>query len=219
MPVTSVCFPPTGHDALLLEGELWLPDGAQVTAGVVVAHPNPDMGGSMHNNVVAAICQGLHEANLASLRFNFRGVGGSTGRRTNGADEPKDLLGALAFLAAQPGITRVGLAGYSFGGRVALAAVREAPDIAALLCVAPPLRDGLPTRDPFACPMLVVVGDRDRLVEGDAEAYAGRLPDPSCLRIVPGADHFWLGFEPVLIEIARDFFGRALPSPDAAAAQ
>src|SRR5438094_7859543 len=119
MAQERIRFPAAGDQAPVLEGELWLPAGERGTAGVVVAHPHPLRGGSMDNNVVWAVCQGLAAAGIASLRFNFRGVDRSEGAYAEGVDEVDDILGALAFLAAQPQIDadRVGLAGYSFGAR------------------------------------------------------------------------------------------------------
>src|SRR5436190_15085176 len=140
---TEVHFPAAGPDAPILEGELWVPVATSPMAGVVVAHPHPLRGGSMDSNVVVALCQGLQAAGIASLRFNFRGVDGSEGEHGNGADEVHDVLGALSFLAEQPQIDagRMGLAAYSFGARVSLTVAPKAPQVRALLLVAPPLRE------------------------------------------------------------------------------
>jgi len=171
----------------------------------------------MDNNVVMALGQGLQQAGIAWLRFNFRGVGRSEGEHGGGAEEPSDILGALAFLAAQPGIDvdRVGLAGYSFGARVSLATVGrtpagEGPSVRALLCVAPPLQEPLPAEGRPTCPFVVLVGDRDGVLSQGAERYSSFLPDPQSLRVVPGTDHFWRGFEPILVDAARDFFSETL---------
>ncbi len=213
-----VRFPADGVDPPLLQGELWAPDGAGPVAGVVVAHPHPLRGGSMDNNVVMALCEGLRRAGIAALRFNFRGVGLSEGRHGGGDDETLDVLGVLAFLAAQPriGPDRIGLAGYSFGARVSLAAAATAAtaataaQIRALLCVAPPLREPLPPNQRPDCPFLVLVGDQDAVAADGVERYASYLPDPERLQVVRGTDHFWLGFEPVLVDAAQRFFADAL---------
>jgi len=207
-----VRFTAAGVDPPLLQGELWTPDGAGPVAGVVVAHPHPLRGGSMDNNVVMALCQGLQRAGIAALRFNFRGVGLSEGRHGSGDDETLDVLGALAFLADQPriGPDRIGLAGYSFGARVSLTAAAKAPRVRALLCVAPPLREPLPPNQRPDCPFLALVGDQDAVAADGAERYASYLPDPERLQVVRGTDHFWLGFEPVLVDAAERFFADAL---------
>jgi len=208
-----VRFPSTGVGPQQLEGELWMPDANAPSACVVVAHPHPQRGGSMDNNVVLALCDGLAAAGIASLRFNFRGVGQSQGTYGRGIDEVSDVLGALRFISEQQGISsgRVGLAGYSFGARVSLAAAVETPLVHALLCVAPPLSEPLPADKTPSCPFLVLVGDHDHVAAAGLDAYASCLPDRNCLHVVPGPDHFWLGFEPVLADAAKRFFTEALP--------
>lgn len=208
----GVRFLAEGVDPPVLEGELWLPDAQGAVAGVVVAHPHPLRGGSMDSNVVVAICQGLQAAGIAWLRFNFRGVDGSEGEHGGGTDEVFDVLGALAFLGEQPQIDagRVGLAGYSFGARVSLTVAPRAPQARALLLVAPPLREPIPPADAPTCPLRVLVGDRDGNISDGVERYAACLPNPLSVQVVPGTDHFWWGFEPVLVDAAREFFSAQL---------
>ena len=209
--VQRLRFPALGDAAPTLEGELRVPDGAGPVPGVVVAHPHPLRGGSMSSNVVVAICDGLEAAGIASLRFNFRGVGGSEGAYGEGIAERDDVRGALAFLAAHPAIDgeRIGLAGYSFGAGVSLAVVADARVVKALLCVAPRLTEPIPA-ERIPCPYLVLVGDQDGNLADGAEAYAARLPDPTRLRVTAGTDHFWWGFERVLADTARQFFTESL---------
>jgi uncharacterized protein len=217
MTQERVRFQADGADGPSLEGELWLPDGDGAVGGVVVCHPHPLRGGSMDSNVVYALCQGLNAAGLASLRFNFRGVGRSEGRYGEGVEEVADALGALNFLAEQPGIDpeRIGLAGYSFGARVSLSTVPRAPRIRGLLCVAPPLREPLLPESRPSCPFVVFVGDRDGNVAEGIDRYASYLPDPGQLRVVEGTDHFWRGYESILVDAAHEFFTQALRAPGA----
>jgi alpha/beta superfamily hydrolase len=103
---TPVTFP---SGVLQIEGLLWLPEerpAGETTAlpagpyaGVVVCHPHPLRGGDMHNTVVAALAHGLQRAGLATLRFNFRGVGGSQGSYDDGRGEQDDARAALRCLA------------------------------------------------------------------------------------------------------------------------
>jgi alpha/beta superfamily hydrolase len=217
MTVQRVRFPATGEQPPSLEGELWLPEGAGPFAGVVVAHPHPQRGGNMNNNVVMALGAGLQSAGIAWLRFNFRGVGGSEGRYGEGIAEADDVRGALAYLAAQPEVApdRVGLAGYSFGARVSLAVAPRAPEVHALLCVAPPLREPLAAESHPGCPYLVLIGDRDGNAAEGVDRYALYLPDPERLRVVAGTDHFWWGYESHLTDAAATFFAETLATPTA----
>jgi alpha/beta superfamily hydrolase len=101
-------------DGLTLEGLLHLPP-VTPCPGVVVAHPHPQYGGDMHNNVVHALCRAVNSVGAAALRFNFRGVGASEGSFDNGVGEQRDVAGALEYLRALPEITaRIALVGYSF---------------------------------------------------------------------------------------------------------
>jgi alpha/beta superfamily hydrolase len=168
--------------------------------------------------VVVAICEGLQAAGIASLRFNFRGVGASEGTHGAGVAEASDVLGALELLAADRRIAadRIGLAGYSFGARVSLGMAAQTPLLKALMCVAPPLREPLSEEARPTCPFLVIIGDRDgNLADGGVERYASYLPAPGELRVVAGTDHFWWGYESILVETACDFFSQNLVSSSA----
>ncbi len=80
-----------------LEGVLH--EGAAL-GGAVICHPHPLYGGSMWNGVVEAMEEGFSKAGFTTLRFNFRGVGASTGHYDGGAGETEDLVAACQFLKA-----------------------------------------------------------------------------------------------------------------------
>src|SRR5579875_1176116 len=86
---------------------------------LVVCHPHPLYGGSMDNNVVDALCDAALQEGLAALRFNFRGVGRSTGSYDNGEGEQEDVLAAVQAAGDRLSGAAIGLAGYSFGASVA----------------------------------------------------------------------------------------------------
>ncbi len=199
---------------VFLEGVLSLPDGAGPFAGGVVCHPHPQMGGTMHNNVVDGLCMGLAGAGIATLRFNFRGVGKSTGTHTGEPGEIEDARGALTFLASQPGIDpeRLGMAGYSFGARITLRLAeseRRTKGIAAVSGIA---------REPAALAVypgakFFICGDRDHYINaGDLTALVDLLPEPKELRIVPNLDHFWAGAESLVGEAVASFFAKTFAS-------
>src|SRR5271155_4919422 len=100
---------------LTLEGLLANP-GANARAAVV-CHPHPLYGGSMYNNVVDAVLEALWALNFATLRFNFRGVGGSEGEHAGGQGEVSDAIAAMNLILSREGVARDGavMAGYSFG--------------------------------------------------------------------------------------------------------
>lgn len=84
----------------------------------VVCHPHPLGGGTMHNKVVYRAAAGLLDAGLVTLRFNFRGVGNSTGAHDDGNGEKDDVRDALRYLSENYPNLPVTLCGFSFGSRV-----------------------------------------------------------------------------------------------------
>jgi alpha/beta superfamily hydrolase len=107
-------FIPTSHGKL--EAILKEPAGKR-TGVALVCHPHPLGAGTMHNKVVFRAAAGLLDAGLAALRFNFRGVGASTGTHDEGRGEQDDVRTALDFLAEKYPGEPITLAGFSFGSR------------------------------------------------------------------------------------------------------
>ncbi len=188
---------------LNLEGLIANPGGGAPAA--VVCHPHPMYGGSMFNNVVDAILAALWQLGYATLRFNFRGVGGSDGEYDGGPGEVDDAVAAMAFLLAQPGVRKSGavMAGYSFGAMVAVSAGYERAEIARIVAVAIPLAMAdarIP--DGASKPVLLVSGDSDSYspVAG-LRALKAKIGDSARLEIVAGTDHFFGGREAELSRV------------------
>jgi hypothetical protein len=164
---------------------------AEGPRGAVVCHPHSLMGGDMQNPVVETVVEALFRAGYTTLRFNFRGVGGSGGAFDEGRGEQEDVLAAVAFLEAQE-IREILPAGYSFGAWVMAGALPRRA-LAPALFVAPPF-----AMFPFNLPSLrdrvglIVCGDEDPYCPVDgAQAMAAEL---SCvLQILPETDHFFGG--------------------------
>src|ERR1700737_4471020 len=129
--------------------------------GLVLCHPHPLSGGDMDNPVVIRAAEVVQAAGYATLRFNFRGVGASTGSHDKGEGEREDVRAAEAALAGHvPPGRPVGVIGYSFGAWTAARAMR--PGDAPLGLIAPPLGMfdfQLPTSPGGR--ILVVAGTRD----------------------------------------------------------
>ncbi len=106
---------PASHGSL--EAILKEPKG-DVKGVALVCHPHPLGGGTMHNKVVYRAAAGLNDAGLIALRFNFRGVGASTGAHDDGDGERRDVMDALDFLTKNYPNQEITLAGFSFGSRV-----------------------------------------------------------------------------------------------------
>jgi uncharacterized protein len=192
----AVTIPVEG--GLELEAEARLRPGA---AGVVVCHPHPAFGGRMDTPLVIALDDALAEAGLSTVRFNFRGVGASTGRGTGGREEPADVRAAAAWLRAS-GAPRVALAGYSFGALMAMLAIAAGEP--AYACAAVGFPSTILGDDPeraataeraFASgtPWLFVSGDQDPFSELDRlRGWAAAHPSVR-VDVLPGVGHFFAG--------------------------
>jgi len=175
-----------------LEARLTVPPGASL--GVVISHPHPLYGGDMDSPVVARMVEACAGRGLATLRFNFRGVGASTGRHDEGRGEQADVRASLDHLRQSlGGEARVALAGYSFGAAIAAAVAATAP-VAGLALVAPPLRVAeVPLPANVTGPLLVVAGAEDQYCPASAlETMRAGLPAATVI-VIEGADHFFFG--------------------------
>ncbi len=198
-------------DGLKLEGLLHLPETTPAP-GVVVAHPHPQYGGDMHNNVVLTACEAANAVGAAALRFNYRGVGFSEGAYDNGDGEKRDIGAAIEFLRSQPEVDegRVALAGYSFGAMVAVRYAHERSDLAAVVSVSNPTQRGPKVEVHLVAPTLFITGDRDQYCDGALlEEYREQLGDDVTVEILPGVDHFWVGSTDRLKELITPFLHEA----------
>ena len=163
----------------------------------------------MGNPVVEIICEALSACGISTLRFNFRGVGKSTGRYDEGRGERDDVLAAVSFLEEQ-GSREIVLAGYSFGAWVT-AGVLSRRNLLPAIFVSPPI--GLL---PFEFQALrgrvglIICGDQDQFCPVDRiRIVAAELS--CCLDIIPGADHFFLSREQDLAACITAFAMRFRP--------
>jgi alpha/beta superfamily hydrolase len=168
---------------------------ASATRAIVICHPHPQYGGSMHDAVVDTVDTVARRHAFATLRFNFRGVGASSGRFDNGIGEVDDLLTALAWLRDRTQPFPVWLAGYSFGSNVVWRALERAGSVEGVLLVAPPvaLMD-FAARPASNAKLTLIAGDEDDYVDADALSQWARDAAPAAnVETVRGADHFFSG--------------------------
>jgi alpha/beta superfamily hydrolase len=187
---------------LVLEGIFTPSERTSVAPGLIICHPHPLHGGDMQNNVVRALAEAFGAFDHAVLRFNFRGVGKSTGTYGEGIGEQEDARAAVTWIAAQPGVNidRLWLVGYSFGARVTLAVAASDPRVHGFIAVAPPiLRGELPRLTSFRGPKLFLTGEADPYAPPEfLVPWVEGLPEPKRLIILRGADHFFWGDEHTL---------------------
>jgi alpha/beta superfamily hydrolase len=219
--VESVRFPAGRYR---LEGELAYPDSETPLAAAVLAGPHPLLGGNMQNNVVRALGDGLAQHGVVTLRFNYRGVGGSEGPPTNTVERlawfwatyrapdedahQTDLIGAVAHLRSIVGPELpVALVGYSFGCSLLSGAVPAAGVNAPLILIAPTV--GTHNYDPFAAienPKLVIAPEGDFAADAKRLTHwFERLQEPKEL-VCPRLDsHFFRGHEAWLLATVGTF--------------
>lgn len=127
---------PASHGRL----EAILKEPAGERRGVaLVCHPHPLGGGTMHNKVVFRAAAGLVDAGLATLRFNFRGVGDSTGTHDEIKGGREDVRDALDYLTSEFPGEDLTLAGFSFGSRTALEVGWNDERVARLISIGTPV--------------------------------------------------------------------------------
>ena len=169
-------------------------DGTDPARFGVVCHPHPLYGGTLDNKVVYTLARAFVELGAPTIRFNFRGVGGSSGSYDEGRGETADALAVIAYGRDRWPDALLWLAGFSFGGAVALrAAPQSQPE--RLVAVAPGVtRIAMEGVGSPGCPWLVVQGDADEVIEPPAVLeWANRQTSPPVIRVLPGAGHFFHG--------------------------
>lgn len=191
----------TTADGISLEAEARLPAAGTggddaVTGAVVLAHPHPLQGGSMASLVISELFRLLPRRGLATLRFNFRGVGNSGGEHGHGRDEAADLTAALGAMDGLWPYRPLVLCGWSFGADVSLSLTD--PRIDGWVAIAPPLRV-LPVEELASAagadprPTLLLVPEHDQFRPPDAARAVTEGWTDTTIEVIDGADHFLVG--------------------------
>jgi alpha/beta superfamily hydrolase len=204
-------FSLTTADGETLEGEVARAEGA-TRATCVLCHPHPQFGGSMRSLVISELFRALPAAGVTVVRFNFRGVEGSTGTWAAGAGERHDVVAALARAETlEPGLPLV-LAGWSFGADMALSTTDER--IAAWYAIAAPLRytadADLAAVGADARPKLLALAEHDEVRPPDEVAAIAGAWHATEIVVVPGASHFFVGRTDRLVTLALEFVERVV---------
>jgi alpha/beta superfamily hydrolase len=149
----------------------------------------------MDNPVVTAATEACGARGLATLRFNFRGVGVSTGAWDEGRGEQEDVRATLALLRQRlPANAPLALAGYSFGASMSARVAAGGPPLAGLALIAPPLAAPgwqPPPKLQVDGPVLLIAGRDDDYCPPEALTAFGRTLPDATVTIVDGTDHFF----------------------------
>jgi alpha/beta superfamily hydrolase len=189
---------PAGAIEALLQSE----PGRAHSIAVLLCHPHPLGGGTMHNKVVHRAASTFVEMGAAVLRFNFRGVGNSEGTHDNGRGELDDARTAWQWMAERHPDARPWVAGFSFGSWVAAHLGTFEQTCERMVLIAPPVKSrDFSVLDRSPVPKHVVQGTADDLcVVSDLEAVYPGWAEPKRVVWIPGATHF---FDKQLNELAN----------------
>lgn len=164
-------------------------------AAVVLAHPHPQYGGTMHTKVVYQAAKAFTRIGCAVLRFNFRGVGTSEGTWDEGRGEIDDFLACITFMHEQYPTARLWSAGMSFGAWIALTVGAKDPRVSTLVGIAPPVaRFDFESVRTSEKPKFFIQGERDELCPlREMQEFYSRAYDPKELVVIDAADHLFDG--------------------------
>src|SRR5687768_4082008 len=184
---------PASHGQL--EAILKEPKG-EARGVALVCHPHPLGGGTMHNKVVFRAAAGLVDAGLTTLRFNFRGVGASTGTHNEIEGGIEDVRDVLAWLKKEHPGHPITLAGFSFGTRTGMEVGINDDSVVRLISLGTPV-DKYGDFDfltEVRKPILFVHGDRDEF--GAEESIRALYEEVAAntkaeLIVFPNCGHFF----------------------------
>jgi alpha/beta superfamily hydrolase len=178
-------------DAPVLEG-IFVAGEEGDSRGAVVAPPHPLYGGHLESPVVGEVAHACGRHGAATLRFNWRGVGGSAGERSGEPEAADADYGAALEELAETVPGPLLACGYSFGAATALRVGAQHPRVDRLVLVCPPVSMLEPADlAAFAGRALLVAGGRDELAPADPLAALVTESQRHTLEVIPEADHFF----------------------------
>ncbi|MFX1449176.1 MAG: alpha/beta hydrolase [Promethearchaeota archaeon] len=167
-------------------------------------------GGNMHNNVVSGIFNILIQNNISCLRFNFRGVGDSTGNHSNDKGDLSDTKACIDFLVNEKNCEKIIIYGYSYGAAIGCSVVNYSGKIVAYCAVSFPWDFMGIEYKKFSQsekPKLFIQGNRDTIaIYENFEKHYNFYLEPKKYKIIDGADHFYSGFEQEVAKEALKFY-------------
>ena len=192
-------FPETRHEFFLrgpvgrLECVSDVPDPAdERPATVVLCHPHPEHGGTMHNKVVTIMERSMRELGLRTIRFNFRAAGESEGEHDDGYGETDDLFAVTEWVRRSRPDDDLWLGGFSFGAFITMRAAQNL-QLGQLITIAPPVdRYEFSQLQHPQCPWLVIQGDEDEVVSlEDVNCWIEKVEPPPDYLVMELAGHFF----------------------------
>lgn len=187
---------------------------------VIICHPHPVFGGEMYNNVVNVLYHGLSDTRCTA-RFNFSGVGGSDGVHENGIGEINQVKAVVDYMTrdfvqtrCEQSWTVIHLVGYSFGAAMALGAAWSSPIVASCTTISLPFEmfkqqsmNCVEAYNDHQIPIFFMIGSHDDYTPLNVfDEWTTRFANSS-QHIIPGADHFFVGYEKNLVSEIKQYLG------------
>ncbi len=187
------------YNDIKLEGEYFRSKSSIQNPVVLICHPHPQYGGNMYNNVVSGIFDKLINNDISCLRFNFRGVGRSTGTHSDGQGEISDVKACIDFLINKKNHEKIIICGYSFGAAIGCSTINYSEKIIGYTSISFPwefMGTKYKELSQSKKPKLFIQGNCDTIAnyekfEKNFEFYL----NPKLSKIIDGADHFYWGYE------------------------
>lgn len=180
-----------------------------IRAAVVLHHPHPQFGGTMHTKTVYQAAKALARIGCVVLRFNCRGVGKSGGQFDDGHGEMDDFRAALDVMHQRYPGAPLWAAGMSFGSWVGLSVGANDPRVSLLLGIAMPVnRYDFSAVAASTKPKFLIHGEFDEICsEKHIREFYARSAEPKELAIIEGSDHLFDGKVSQVADAVEDLLG------------
>src|SRR5262245_24022423 len=181
----------------------------RLRAAVVLHHPHPVYGGTMHTKAVYHAAKALARINCVVLRYNCRGIGQSQGTFDAGVGEMEDFRTALSFMQARYPAVPLWAAGMSFGAWISLTVGAEDPRVSLLLGIAAPVASyDFEAVARSQKPKFFIHGERDEVCPlKDIRSFYARAAEPKELVVIDAADHLFDGKVSEVADAVEDLLG------------
>ena len=153
----------------------------------------------MHNNVTGGIFNVFVQNDISCLRFNFRSVGKSTGKHSNGTGEQSDVIACINYLSNFRKKNRILLCGYSYGAAIGCSTVNYSEAVIGFCAISFPwdfMGEKYKEMTQTSKVKLFMQGNRDNVaLYSRFEEHFSYYSDPKEKVVIDGADHFYWGYE------------------------
>ena len=178
----------------------------------LILHMHPKFGGTMNSRLIHRLYYMFVRRGFATLRFNFRGVGRSSGEFDHGQGELADAAAALDWMQSQRSQARAcWVAGFSFGAWISMQLLMRRPEIKGFLSIAPPANvHDFSFLAPCPSSGLIIHGSADKVaLPAKIQQLVNKLQDQKNIEVtqtvIEGGNHFFSGHLDELIRACDEY--------------